>query len=273
MKASSIDERQLMTDRPPTFVLVAGAWAGGWAWRRVERILRTAGHDVFTPTLTGLAERAHLAGPQVDLDTHIQDVVGLLQVEELEQVVLVGWSYSGTVITGVLEVVPERLVHVVYLDAEVPRDGEAEFDLLGPETREAMEENARTSGDGWSASVGDAEACAGFLGQTLRDADTTRWVAEKLAAGGQPIETFRQPVRIRNPAADRVPRTFLRCPVAGEAWADLYGSIVERVRDDHRWRVRELPSSHLAPLRDPQLVAETLLDISRDPRNVVTHSS
>lgn len=256
-----------MTDRMPTFVLVAGAWAGGWAWRRVEPILRASGHKVFTPTLTGLAERAHLASQQVNLDTHIQDVVGLLRVEELQQVVLVGWSYSGMVITGVLDSVPERLVHVVYLDAEVPRDGESEFDVAGPEFRDEMESSARASADGRSASMGDAEAIAGFFGPMLRDADTMRWVAAKLAASGQPIETFRQPVRIRNPASDRVPRTFVRCPVAGEAWAGLYDPIVERVRDDPRWRVRELESSHLAPLRDPQLVADTLLDISRDPRN------
>lgn len=256
-----------MTHRMPTFVLLAGAWAGGWVWRRVEPILRAAGHEVFTPTLTGVAERAHLGSPQVDLDTHIQDVVGMLQVEELQQVVLVGWSYSGMVITGVLEAIPERLVHVVYLDAEVPRDGESEFDLMGPEFRDEMEESARTSGDGWSASVGDEAAWLGFLAGMHPEADTLRWFASKLAASGQPIATFRQPVRIGNPVADTVPRTFLRCPIAGESMADMYDRIVDRLRKDGRWRVRELQSSHLAPLRDPRLVAEALLDISQDPRN------
>ena len=252
---------------PVTYVLIAGAWGGGWVWRRVEPTLRSAGHAVFTPTLTGLAERAHLASPQVNLDTHVQDVVSLLQVEDLEKVVLVGWSYGGMVITGVLEAVPERLAHVVYLDAEAPRDGESEFDVAGPELRDAMEESARTSGDGWSASLGDEAAITELFGPMLPDAETMRWFARKVAGQGQPIETFRQPVRIANPSADDVPRTFLRCPIAGEAWAGVYDPIVERLRDDRRWRVRELQTSHLAPLRDPRLVAETLLDISRDPRN------
>jgi pimeloyl-ACP methyl ester carboxylesterase len=254
---------ELMNDRLTTFVLVAGAWAGGWAWRRVTPTLRAAGHEVHTPTLTGLGERAHLASPQVNLDTHIQDIVSLLEVEDLRHVILVGWSYSGMVVTGVLDRVPERLTHVVYLDAEVPRDGESEFDVAGPEFRDAMEQSAQSSGDGWSASLGDAEEIAAFFGPMLPDADALRSFAAKLAANRQPIETFRQAVRIRNPASDAVPRTFVRCPLAGEAWASIFDPIMERLRDDPRWHILELSSSHLAPLRDPELVVDTLLDISR----------
>src|SRR5688500_11127625 len=101
-----------------TFVLVHGAWGGGWAWKRVAPLLRRQGHEVFTPTLTGLGERAHLTSRDVNLDTHIRDIENLLLYEDLENVVLVGWSYGGMVVTGVLDRVPERLAHVVYLDAE-----------------------------------------------------------------------------------------------------------------------------------------------------------
>jgi pimeloyl-ACP methyl ester carboxylesterase len=243
------------------FVLVHGAWAGGWAWKRVTPLLRAQEHDVFTPTLTGLGERVHLASPAVNLDTHIQDIVNVLLYEDLKNVVLVGHSYGGMVITGALDKVPERLAHLVYLDAEVPRDGESEFDVSGPEFRDEMEQSARTFGAGWKASFGDAEAFETFFGPWLPDVETRRWCAAKLASNGQPIETFRQPVRLSNAAADAVPRTFIRCPVDGAVWAGIYDPIVERARNDPRWQVCELASNHLAPLTAPELVAEALLAV------------
>src|SRR5215218_3749420 len=132
-----------------TFVIVHGAWSGGHAWRWLRPLLRAAGHQVFTPALTGLGERSHLANAQIDLDTHVLDVVGVLEYEDLLQVVLVGHSYGGMVITGVADRVPERLAQLVYLDAEVPMDGQSEFDLLPPEERAVYEDAARERGDGW----------------------------------------------------------------------------------------------------------------------------
>ena len=107
-----------------TFVLVHGAWFGGWCWQKVIPLLEAAGHEVYAPTLTGLAERASELSPEVGLDTHIQDIVGLLEEKNLHGVMLVGHSYGGMVITGVVDQVPERIAHVVYLDTFVPRDGE-----------------------------------------------------------------------------------------------------------------------------------------------------
>jgi pimeloyl-ACP methyl ester carboxylesterase len=107
-----------------TFVLVHGAFVGGWCWRWVAPYLCGAGHDVYCPTLTGHGERVHLASPQVDLDTHIEDVVNVMHYEDLTGVVLVGWSYGGMVVAGVADRVPERIAHVVYFDSDVPRDGE-----------------------------------------------------------------------------------------------------------------------------------------------------
>jgi pimeloyl-ACP methyl ester carboxylesterase len=159
-----------------TFVLVHPAFAGGWAWRYVAPLLREHGHDVYTPTLTGLGERAHLATPAVDLETHILDIVNVLTYEDLQQVVLVGWSYSGTVITGVIDCVPERLAHAVYLDAEVPRDGESSFDLYRPEDRVAREQSAQATGDGWKASIGSVEDADTFFSAWLPDAATRHWV-------------------------------------------------------------------------------------------------
>ena len=113
------------------YVLVHSAWAGGWMWRSVARELRAAGHEAFTPTLTGLGERVHLANPEIDLDTHVLDVVNLVRFERLERVVLVGHSYGGMVISGVAERVPASIARLVYLDAFVPRSGESVADQLG----------------------------------------------------------------------------------------------------------------------------------------------
>lgn len=249
-----------------TFVLVHGGWAGGWAWKHVAPLLRGQGHDVHTPTLTGLGERVHLATPEVDLETHILDVVNLLLYEDLHEVALVGWSYGGMVITGVVDRVPERLAHAVYLDAELPRDGESCFDVDGPEFRAEMEQSARAAGDGWRASLGTLEETEAFLGAWQPDPAARRWFCANLVSSPQPIRTFSQPVRLSNPAADAVPRTFLRCPVDGEVWAGIYDPIVERVRRDPRWHVEALPSNHLAPVVAPGIVADALQAVPTAPQ-------
>jgi pimeloyl-ACP methyl ester carboxylesterase len=120
------------------YLLVHGGFYGGWAWRQVAKILRGAGHEVFTPTLTGLGERAHLANPQIGLDTHIQDIVGVLECEDLWQVILVGHSYSSMVITGVAERMPQRLSCLVYIDTVIPKDGQSWLDLVGSEMKQQM---------------------------------------------------------------------------------------------------------------------------------------
>ena len=132
-----------------TFVLVHGAWHGGWCWKRVRKALQSKGHEVFTPTLTGVAERSHLASPKVDLETHIADVVNLIRWEELDDVVLCGHSYSGCVITGVADRLPERIRALVYLDAFVLEDGQGLHDALPPRARAAQVDGANESGDGW----------------------------------------------------------------------------------------------------------------------------
>src|SRR5438477_4982586 len=118
-----------------TFVLVPGMWLGGWAWRDVAETLRAAGHSVYPVTLTGLGERVHLGGPQVDLDTHIADVVNLLRYEDLRDVVLVGHSYAGTVITGVADEVPERSARLGYVDTWPLSEGGSHIDAQPPEAR------------------------------------------------------------------------------------------------------------------------------------------
>src|SRR5262245_42054376 len=122
--------------KPKVFVLVHPAWHGGWVWTKVVPLLRQKGHLVFTPTLTGLGERSHLARPDIGLDVHVTDVINVLKYEDLHDVVLVGHSSSGAVITGVADRAPTPIALVVYLDAFVPEDGQAVLDLITPERRQ-----------------------------------------------------------------------------------------------------------------------------------------
>ena len=157
-----------------TFVIVHGAWSGGHAWRWVRPLLRRAGHEVFTPALTGLGERSHLASAQVDLDTHIQDVLGVLEFEDLVEVVLVGHSSGGM----------------------VPTDGQCEFDLLAPEERAGYQQAATTNGQGWQVSPPVPEPLPEGLDAKLR------WAMSRMVP--QPINTFTQPLRMVRPAGAKI---------------------------------------------------------------------
>jgi len=121
-----------------TFLLVHGAWHGGWCWRRTATILRARGHDVFTPTLTGLGERAHLLTPGTNLSTHIEDITALIEAEEIEDIILCGHSYSGAIIANVADRQPSRIAALVFLDAFIPQPGRSLLDLDAPERQEAI---------------------------------------------------------------------------------------------------------------------------------------
>ena len=145
-----------------TYVLVHGAWHGGWCWRKVRAALEATSADVHTPTLTGLGERAHLASRDISLDTHVSDVLGVLETEDLSEVVLVGHSYGGIVVTAVADRAADRVARLVYLDAVVPRDGQCLYDRAPPQLRAHFEEQARVAGEGWRVPV--SVATPQFLG-------------------------------------------------------------------------------------------------------------
>ncbi len=166
-----------------TFVLIHGAWHGGWVWRKVDAPLRAAGHRVFTPTLTGLGERAHLASLDVDLDTHIQDIVGLLEAEELTDVLLVGHSYAGIVITGVADKAAERLRGLVYIDAFVP-DSDFSLQANNPSRFEMFAKLVDDEGDDIMILPADANMWS------VEDEDDVDWLNRRMTP--QPINTYRQ---------------------------------------------------------------------------------
>jgi pimeloyl-ACP methyl ester carboxylesterase len=242
-----------------TFVLVHGAWAGAWIWKKIIPLLRAAGHDVHATTATGLGDRVHLADPTIDLDTHITDVANVLTFEELTDVTLVGWSYGGMIITGVAERVPERLARLVYLDANVPADGENSYDA------ELSSEEARAADRTAAEAVGMSgflvvDAYAEWIRALTPDPADRAWLFAKLVP--QPLATYTQPIRLRNPDAASVPRTFVFCTEGkGDAAADPTVRTATRVRSAPGWSYRELAGTHLAPVNDPQATAEALLSL------------
>lgn len=170
-----------------TFVLVHGAWHGSWCWKRVRQSLQIGGHDVFTPTLTGVGERSHLLSPQVNLETHIDDVVNLIRWEDLSDVVLCGHSYGGCVVSGVADRVSDRIRALVYLDAFVLRDGQSLHDTLPPAQRDLQLELAQRHGEGWKTPPIPAEV----FNVNAGDRD---WVNRQCTM--QPLATFQQPLKL-----------------------------------------------------------------------------
>ena len=231
-----------------SFVLVHGAFHGGWCWRDVAARLRAGGHEVFAPTLTGLGERSHLASPAVDLSTHVLDVVNLLRWEDLGDVVLVGHSYGGMVVTGVAERAADRLASLVYLDALVPEDGQSVFDLQPAERRAAiLEEIAANGGRFWPP------RSAAFYG--VRDPAQQAWVDGKCTP--QPFGTLFERLRLTAASAGKVARKlYILCtdpPLAYmRRFYDMAGA-------SDGWQTMELATGHDAMVTAPERLAQILL--------------
>jgi pimeloyl-ACP methyl ester carboxylesterase len=237
-----------------TFVLVHGAWHGGWCWKKVTPLLRAAGHDVFTPTLTGLGERAHLLNPQIDLNTHIQDITAVLEYEDLSNVVLVGHSYGGMVISGVAGKAWTRLTHLVYLDAFLPENGKAlkEYNPGAP-----LDELAQTKGEGWRFSYTwlgpPAEGPpAELFGVT--DSEDLAWMTPRL--GDQPYKTFTQPLRLTVNNGSSLRRTFIQA-----SDAPFFAEAAVRARQQGFRCYELLAAGHNAMVTQPNELAKILLEL------------
>ena len=214
-------------------------------WSRVAPLLREAGHEAHTPSLTGIGERSHLASPELNLSSHIADVLQCLRYERVQQAVLVGHSYGGMVVTGVADRAPERIRSLVYLDAFVPQNGQALMDLLPAAVRSAM------AADGWQVPPLAPER------QGLRAADEIAWVADR--RDPQPRGCFSEPLRLRD--ADRGPRAYIFC--SGYT-PTSFGRFAERARNDRGWRYHELATHHYPHVSMPRQTAELLIDIAKE---------
>jgi pimeloyl-ACP methyl ester carboxylesterase len=228
------------------YVLVHGAWHGSWCWKRVRKALQTKGHDVFTPTLTGVGERSHLLTREVNLDTHIADVENLVRWEELTDVVLCGHSYAGCVIRGVADHIPERIGALVYLDAFVPEHGQSLHDCLPIETRQQQLDGTRTFGEGWKTPPIPAEVFNVNAGDR-------EWVNRQCTM--QPQATFLQPVRLTG-AIERIKNVtyILASGWNGSPFAQFFDKAKAK-----GWKTRDFSCGHDVMLDEPdELVAELL---------------
>ncbi|HUZ02767.1 MAG TPA: alpha/beta hydrolase [Thermomicrobiaceae bacterium] len=244
-----------------TFVLVHGAWHGGWCWRKVTPLLRAAGHEVYTPTLTGLGERAHLLSPDVNLSTHIDDVVSLLYYEDLSGVLLVGHSYGGMVITGVAERVPERLRRLVYLDALLPDDGQSMYD--------SEYDDDPGMRDRWTAGAIETQGVLAFPGSPtivdsylaafhITDPVDLAWVRPRFKP--HPLATAGEALRVPEHRAAQIPSSYIRC--AGSA--DLPTPIHMHARNAQArgFDYHEIASGHDAMVTAPRELAALLIEIA-----------
>jgi pimeloyl-ACP methyl ester carboxylesterase len=234
------------------FVLVHGAWHGAWCWKRVCPILRQAGHEVHAVSLTGVGEREHLLNAEINLKTHIKDVLAVIRHEELTDVVLVGHSYAGMVITGVadelLQSTQHPIKHLVYLDAVTPHNGESWSSRHSPETKAARIASA-TEENGLALPVSDASVF-GLAGDDLR------WVNRRMTP--QPFGVYEDALHFNAPRLAGVPRTFVDCTSPA---LKTIAVMRERVRTEPHWRVREIETGHDAMISAPIELCEVLLNL------------
>jgi pimeloyl-ACP methyl ester carboxylesterase len=234
-----------------TYLLVHGAWHGGWCWQRVADRLRAAGHIVFTPTLTGLGERAHLAGPDVDLDCHINDVLGVVDMEELEDVILCGHSYGGQVITPVLDRRVDRFRAAVWLDAFVPKDGQSLMDGWPPERAQHIREQVATSGDGWKVPPMSPE----YFG--VMDPDDAAWITRRCVP--QPLKTFSQAVHLTGAWETVAKKMYILAELHPNSSFDRFSVPLSEKPD---WDVRSVASGHDVMVDTPDLLTEIFLELA-----------
>jgi pimeloyl-ACP methyl ester carboxylesterase len=230
--------RLLAQSRGQTFVLVHGAWHGGWCWKKVTPLLISAARQVHAPTLTGLGERSHLLTPDINLKTHIDDVTSLFHYEDIHDVVLVGHSYGGMVVAGAAPAVASRLARVIYLDAFLPDDGKALQDYV----------QLSASGDAWRLPPPGKPPRFG-----VRDPDDVAWMEARLT--DQPRKTMTEPVRVSADISGRVPHTYILCSKSSH-----FVAAAERAKQ-RGFRYRELLSAgHDAMISQPAELAKLLLE-------------
>jgi pimeloyl-ACP methyl ester carboxylesterase len=239
-----------------TYVLAGGAWLGGWAWQPVARQLRSRGHEVHPVTFTGLGDRSHLARPEVDLDTYVTDVVNLIEFEDLHDVVLVGHSYAGIVVTRI----PERISLLAYLDSGPSPDGVSFLDLQPPAARELLERLIEQEGEGWRLPMPSWEELEGVMGASLEGLGPEERARMRGRSVAQPRRTWSEPLSPGNPARERLPKLLITCSIplaqvremvaAGHPWfAELAGP---------EWSFLELPTGHWPMFSVPQRLASLL---------------
>jgi pimeloyl-ACP methyl ester carboxylesterase len=240
----------VMRAPPPVFVLVHGAWHGGWCWREVRAALEAAGYRVFTPTQTGLGERAHLLSRAITLETFVEDIANVLRFEDLADVVLVGHSFGGLAISGVADRMPERLRHLVYLDSMLLEAGQSPFDTLTPEIVAGRIQAAEETSGGLSLPFPKPKS----LG-ILTEADAAK-IAGRLTP--HPLSTYRSPLALAHPLTNGVPATYVHC--TAPVYTPLASS--RNLAAARGIPIVELATGHDAMITAPLETADLLMNIA-----------
>ncbi len=230
-----------------TIVLAHGAWSAAWAWKKMRPLFAAAGHQFFSPTYTGLGERAHLAHPDINLTTHIDDVAAIFDFEDLEDVTLLGHSYGGMVATGVAEKMRSRITRIVYIDAFAPKDGQSLFDLVGPKAEANMRAGAEKDGDGWKLPINPMPPDT--------SPEDAAWATPRRRP--QPIKTFEQKLRVES--KDPPPRAYIYARRNGPG--DVFRQFGERAKGEAGWKYYEMDASHNPHITCPQDLMATITKI------------
>jgi pimeloyl-ACP methyl ester carboxylesterase len=226
------------------FVVAHGAWSAGWAWKKMRPLMRDLGHEFFTPTCTGVGERVHLAAPEIDLDTHISDILGVLEFEDLRDVILVGHSYGGMVATGVSDRARERIRHLIYLDAFAPESGKCLLDYVGEHGRKMRQ----AADDGWRVPPNPMPPDTAT--------EDLAWASPRRMP--QPIKTIATPIALSGRALP--PRSYIYCKRAPPG--DPFRQFAERARREG-WACYELDASHNPHITMPDKLAGLFDEIAR----------
>ncbi len=233
-----------------TFLVCHGAWGGGWSWKKMRPLMWAAGHRLVTPTYTGLGERAHLASPGIDLDTHVQDVLNVIHYEDLRDIVLLGHSYGGMVATGVADRARDRITRLIYLDAFVPDDGQCLLDFLPEQERQRMRDAAK-SGDDWRVPPNPTPPDT-----PPEDID---WLNERRVP--MPIKCFETPLKFCGGALS-LPRSYIYATRVTPA--DVFGQFAARAKREPGWRYVEIDASHSPAVTAPEALMAVLEKIVAD---------
>lgn len=246
---SSITQEE--RNRPRHYVLVHGAWHGAWAWSKAAPLMRQAGHSVSTPTLSGLGERSHVASGTSGLAAHVQDIVSHLMMEDLRDVVLVGHSYAGCVVSGVLAARTGRIAHAIYVDAFVPKQGQAMANFVPPTVKTDFERLAAQN-----ATVPVPAAASWGERWGLIDPALVAWAQPRMSA--QAALSFTEQVQ-GDPMVESVRRTYLKCAANPNL---QFKSIAEGIQKDSRFNYAEVDGHHDVMLTDPQRFVSSLLSLA-----------
>lgn len=233
------------------YVLVHGAFHGGWCWKFVAQGLRRMGHEVFTPSQTGLGDRAHLLSGLITMDTFVQDILQVIESEELEDVILVGHSFGARTISGVADRIPERIRHLVYLDGGLPTDGLSRFEAMSEEQRAARIERTRSCGG-----IGVPPPPSQGFG--VDDPELQAWLDRRLTPQPFGVETSR--LVLHNPLGNGLPVTYVRC--TAPAFATVASS-AEYARQQAGWNYVEWAAGHNAMVTQPQLAIDLLASLAQ----------